>query len=80
MRLHERFEWDEDKAESNLRKHGVSFVDAASALADEFGDRFHLERYDSQHSDEEDRMRTLASDPENRAVLYLISWTERQDE
>jgi hypothetical protein len=28
------FEWDSDKAESNLAKHGVSFEEAASALAD----------------------------------------------
>jgi uncharacterized DUF497 family protein len=26
------FEWDEAKRESNLRKHGVDFVDAAEAL------------------------------------------------
>jgi len=28
------FEWDSDKAESNLRKHGVSFPEAATAFAD----------------------------------------------
>ena len=26
------FEWDPDKAEANLRKHGISFEDAALAL------------------------------------------------
>ena len=31
-----RFEWDSTKAESNLRKHGVSFETAARALADPF--------------------------------------------
>jgi uncharacterized DUF497 family protein len=25
MMLHENFEWDEDKAEKNLKKHAVSF-------------------------------------------------------
>jgi hypothetical protein len=29
------FEWDERKALSNLRKHGVDFADAVSALEDE---------------------------------------------
>ena len=28
------FEWDEAKAEANLRKHEVSFPEAATAFAD----------------------------------------------
>jgi len=28
------FEWDEKKAAANLRKHGVSFEEAASAFGD----------------------------------------------
>jgi hypothetical protein len=28
------FEWDEQKAESNTRKHGVTFVEAASVFLD----------------------------------------------
>jgi uncharacterized DUF497 family protein len=28
------FEWDEAKAEANLRKHGVPFPEAATAFAD----------------------------------------------
>jgi uncharacterized DUF497 family protein len=28
------FEWDSDKAASNLRKHGVSFAEAATVFAD----------------------------------------------
>ncbi len=28
------FEWDDEKARSNLRKHGVSFEDAAQAFDD----------------------------------------------
>ena len=35
MRLHENFEWDEAKAEKNLKKHRVSFGDAALVLADD---------------------------------------------
>lgn len=31
-----RFEWDSTKAETNLRKHGVSFDDAILAFADPF--------------------------------------------
>jgi uncharacterized protein len=28
------FEWDDDKAEQNIRKHGVSFEEAASVFLD----------------------------------------------
>ncbi len=31
-----RFEWDPEKAESNLRKHGVSFETAARVFSDPF--------------------------------------------
>jgi hypothetical protein len=41
MKLHERFEWDPEKAESNARKHGVTFDQAAEALLDAEGDRYH---------------------------------------
>lgn len=52
MRVMElKFEWDETKNSFNLRKHGVSFEEAKSAFADEFG-RFMT---DPDHSDEEDR-------------------------
>jgi uncharacterized DUF497 family protein len=47
MMLHDSFEWDQDKAQKNLKKHGVSFEDAALVLADEEGDRFHVEEYDA---------------------------------
>jgi uncharacterized DUF497 family protein len=30
-----RFEWDPSKAKTNLRKHGVSFAEAVSALEDD---------------------------------------------
>ena len=30
------FEWDENKAESNLQKHGVTFEEAAEAFFDPF--------------------------------------------
>jgi uncharacterized DUF497 family protein len=44
-----RFVWDERKAAGNLRKHGVSFVEASSAFEDELGayypDRLHDDRF-----------------------------------
>lgn len=44
-----RFEWDLQKASSNLEKHGVSFEEAQSAFDDELGayypDRLHESRF-----------------------------------
>jgi hypothetical protein len=79
MQLHVRFEWDDVKSSQNEAKHGVSFVDAAIALADEHADLCHWERYDRSHSRNEDRFMTLASDPQNRFVVYCIAWTTRTD-
>lgn len=40
------FEWDDEKNESNLKKHGLDFSIAALAFQDEN----HLEFYDTKHS------------------------------
>lgn len=44
-----RFDWDERKAAANLRKHGVSFEEAATAFDDALGayypDRLHDARF-----------------------------------
>ena len=38
------FEWDDAKAESNLRKHGVDFADAVRVFDDAFADcRFDID-------------------------------------
>jgi uncharacterized DUF497 family protein len=45
-----QFEWDPEKAESNLTKHEVSFEEATSV----FGDPLATTVRDSLHSEEED--------------------------
>ena len=77
MRLHDSFEWDEDKSEKNLKRHGVSFEGAARLLADEDGDFYHIEEFDWKHSNDEDRHITTASHPEDRRIVLRICWTER---
>ncbi len=77
LRLHDRFEWNSAKAKANLRKHAVSFDDAATVLADEQGERFHVEEYDDAHSMEEDRWITTASHPSDRRIVLRIVWTPR---
>ena len=44
-----RFEWDDQKAIANLKKHGVSFGEATEV----FYDPNALEDYDALHSDDE---------------------------
>ncbi len=47
-----QFEWDEKKAQSNLRKHGISFEEATTA----FGDTLSITIDDPLHSQNEDRL------------------------
>ena len=77
MQLHENFEWDEHKAELNKKKHHIEFGDAAYVLADEDGDKYHVEEFDEQNSSDEDRYITTGSHPDDRSIVLRISWTDR---
>jgi uncharacterized protein len=79
MRLHRRFEWDSKKAGMNMRRHDLSFDDAATVLGQHDGEIYLIEEYDDEHSHEEDRYRTFGSHPQDRNIVLCISWTERQD-
>jgi len=45
------FEWDPKKNEANIRKHGVTFIEAATV----FSDVLSITVPDPDHSQEEDR-------------------------
>lgn len=45
------FEWDDTKDESNFKKHGIRFSEAASVWLDEAA----LEIHDSEHGRDEER-------------------------
>ena len=66
------FQWDPDKAQENLRKHGVAFADAVGA----FEDPRALTRDDPHPSEE--RFLTLGLDLVGRIVL--VNWTWRGDD
>ena len=51
MELPVQFEWDEDKAALNPKKHGITFETAAKVFYDEY----RIELYDAEHSIDEDR-------------------------
>ncbi len=71
-----RFEWDEAKALSNVRKHGVRFDDAMLV----FGDRFALIEQDRM-VDEEPRWQALGWAGGNFLLMVAhTAWTEGEDE
>ncbi len=68
-----KFEWDERKHQANLRKHGVSFVEAATALRDPFA----ATASDPDHSAAEHRFLTFGVSAEGR--LLIVAHTEQED-
>ena len=66
-----KFEWDLTKAESNIRKHGVSFEEDQSVFYDEFAVQF----FDEESSDSEDRFLLLGFSDEAR--LLIVCHCER---
>ena len=74
---HAIFKWDEVKAESNRRKHGVGFEQAVSAFYDPcaFDDPCALVRYDAAHSQEEDRFHLLGM--VGTTLVLLVVFTEQ---
>ena len=65
------FQWDDRKAASNLKKHGVSFREAASV----FGDPLALTFDDPDHSIGEHRLLTFGTTRTGK--LVIVSHTER---
>jgi uncharacterized DUF497 family protein len=62
------FEWEPDKARSNLRKHGVDFADAALVLEDDRA----LTIPDDET--EEERFVTLGTDSLGRVLVVAYCW------
>ena len=67
------FKWDPRKAESNLRKHTVSFGESVTI----FNDELSITISDPDHSEEEDRYITFGWS--NRARLIMVSHTDRNN-
>jgi len=67
------FQWDENKARTNLVKHGVSFTEATTV----FGDPLSVTIPDPAHSQAEDRFIILGLSHQQR--LLVVVFTERGD-
>lgn len=68
-----KFEWDENKAKSNLQKHGISFEEASTI----FGDPLSLTIPDPLHSEHEERLVTIGLSIKFR--ILVVIHTERGD-
>ena len=67
------FEWDPKKAAANIRKHNITFQDAATI----FGDSLAVTFEDPDHSMTENRYITFGLSLQKR--LLVVSHTERKN-
>jgi uncharacterized protein len=65
------FEWDPDKAASNLNSHGIAFTEAMTI----FGDPFEITIPDPDHSEDEFRFLSMGLSGSKR--LLVVVYTER---
>lgn len=68
------FEWDPNKAESNLRKHGVSFEESATV----FRDFLSITVRDPDHSEHEERFLTVGQSVLGR--ILIVAHTEEDED
>ena len=68
-----RYAWDPRKADANLRKHGVSFEEAATA----FGDPLSLTTRDPDRSLDEERFILIGRS--SSQLLVVVVHVERDD-
>lgn len=69
-----KFEWDDNKEQKNIAKHGLDFSTAVLV----FGDENRIEMYDEAHSETEDRYITIGAINGVVTVLYVV-YTERSE-
>jgi len=69
------FEWDPNKAKSNLIKHKVSFEIATSV----FKDKNLISVFDEIHSDNEERWATIGLDTKTRTLVVIHTYISIDD-
>ena len=62
-----KFEWDVEKEKINIQLHGVTFEQASYVFADPFA----LNKYDDDHSNDEDRWIMLGQSL-NEIILIVV--------
>jgi uncharacterized DUF497 family protein len=69
-----RFDWDDEKASANVKKHNVTFDEAETV----FGDPLAAVFQDKDHSIEEKREIIIGYSSERR--LLVVCFTEREED
>ena len=67
------YDWNPQKAELNVKKHGISFEEAVTV----FDDPFYVDFYDPDHSIDEHRYILIGCSQKEQ--ILLISYTEREN-
>ena len=62
-----RFSWDPRKASANVKKHGVSFVEASTAFADPLS----ITIPDPEHSTDESRFLLIGRSTQQRVLVVI---------
>ena len=62
------YQWDNNKARANLRKHQVDFADAVAVFSDDFAITI-----EDDHPDEE-RFVTIGMDSLGRILVVVYTW------
>ena len=68
------FTWDEAKARSNAKKHGVSFEEARSAFSDQRARMID----DPDHADDEDRFILLGMSGKPRLLIVVYAYRDHE--
>jgi len=63
-----KYQWDKNKATSNLQKHGIKFADAVSVFSDDLAITIPDNRFD------EDRFVTIGMDAFGRILVVVFTW------
>ncbi|MCY7369001.1 MAG: BrnT family toxin [Chamaesiphon sp.] len=62
------YQWDKNKAATNLRKHSIDFADAVAVFSDDLAISTSDERF------EEERFITIGLDALNRLLVVIYTW------
>jgi len=66
------YQWDNNKAATNLRKHGIDFADAVSVFSDDLAITFPDERFN------EERFITIGLDALGRVLVVIYTWRDQE--
>ena len=67
-----KYQWDKNKATSNLKKHGIEFADAVSIFSDALAITIPDNRFD------EERFVTIGMDGFGRILVIVFTWRSEE--